>query len=250
MKWIVGKVVEQKQWAPGLFSLYFEAPLINFIPGQFVQVCFDTQLKLFRPYSLLNAPHDSRYEIYFTLVKEGHLTPQLASLAKDETIWISEKAHGRFVLDEIDNADTLWCFATGTGIGPYLSILKTSIPWQKFKKIVLIHSVRYSNELTHQNVIQSFATQFANQFVSISVVTREKTLNTLNERIPLLLESNVLENHVGSKISAHNSQVMLCGNPAMVNDVTQYLTQRGLKVNHHNDKGHITTENYWKNPMN
>ncbi len=249
MKWLSGKVIGNKQWAPGLFSLSFEAPLIDFIPGQFVQVCLDTNLKLFRPYSLLNAPSEPIYEIYYTLVKEGLLTPPLASLSRNDTVWISEKAHGRFILDEIDDADVLWCIATGTGLGPFLSMLKTSPPWHRFKKIVLIHSVRLSNELTHQDVISALKEKHAHQFHSLNIVTRERALNAFNDRVPSLLQSGALEQHLGLSIRADNAQVMLCGNPAMVNDVTKCLTQRGLKVNHHQEKGHITSENYWKNPL-
>ncbi|MGD9591725.1 MAG: ferredoxin--NADP reductase, partial [Candidatus Berkiella sp.] len=186
------------------------------------------------------------YEIYYTLVKGGGLTSQLATVNVNDTVWISEKAHGRFVLDEIDSAHSLWLFATGTGLGPFLSMLKTRAPWQKYKKIILVHSVRFNAELTHQHLINEIVAQYPLQFQTISIVTREKTIGAFNERIPKLLQNGALEEQIGASIQASNAQVMLCGNPAMVQEVTQSLAQRGLKVSHHKDKGHISFENYWK----
>lgn len=246
MKWLQGKVVGQTEWAPGLYSLFIEAPQLSFHAGQFVQLSLNIQEKIFRPYSLSNAPDDPVIEIYYTLVKQGLFSPALAALSVNAPIWVSQRASGRFILDEVSAADNLWCFATGTGLGPFLSILKTSVPWQRFKKIILIHSARYYHELTHQSLIESWQAQYPEQFHWCGVVTRECVAHTLNKRIPLLLQAGELEDNLGLRLSLQDA-VMLCGNPDMVKDVTQILLQRGMTLNHAKEKGQITIENYWKN---
>ncbi len=246
MKWIQGKVVGQTEWAPGLFSLMIEAPAFDFIPGQFVQLSLDEGQKLFRPYSLLNTPDDNVIEIYYSLVKNGALSPRLTALSLNDKIWLSAKASGRFVLNEVQNADVLWCFATGTGLGPFISILKTKAVWERFSKVVLAHSVRYINELTHQLLIETWQENYATQFHWCPFVSREPCAHARHARITSHLENKALEQSLGIDLNKTNSQVMLCGNPAMVLDATQILTQRGLEMNHVNVKGQITIENYWK----
>ncbi|MBS0286413.1 MAG: ferredoxin--NADP reductase [Proteobacteria bacterium] len=248
MKWLQGKVIGQTEWHPGLFSIFIEAPPISFQAGQFVQLSLNSQEKHFRPYSLLNAPDDPVIEIYYTLVKQGLFTPALASLSTNSPIWVSAKASGRFVLDEVSQSNNLWCFATGTGLGPFLSILKTSEPWQRFKKIILVHSVRYHHELTHQSFIESWQEKYPEQFRWCGVVTREQVAHTLNNRIPMLLQTRELENTVACELSLQDA-VMLCGNPSMVSDVTQILLQRGMRLNQAKEKGQITIESYWKNKI-
>ncbi|MBS0288966.1 MAG: ferredoxin--NADP reductase [Proteobacteria bacterium] len=244
MKWVEGKIIALTQWAPGLYSIFVKAPILPFVAGQFTQIRL-TQEKLFRTYSFVNEPADPNLEFYYVLVKAGSLTPQLATLVVDDKIWLSHKASGRFVLSEVPLAQNLWCFATGTGLGPFLSLLKTKTPWERFDRIVLVHSVRYSIELTHQRLIEAWQEQYPKQFNWCPIITREPT-HHLQERIPQLLHSKKLEETVNLSINAITSQVMLCGNPSMINDVTQLLAQRGLKLNHFRDKGHITVENYWK----
>ncbi len=247
MKWLAGKVIEQKEWSAGLYSLTIQAPQIAFIPGQFIQVSLERDQKLFRPYSLLNAPDEPYYEIYYTLLKQGKLTPQLATLSENSPIWISEKAFGRFTLAEVQKAEFLWCFATGTGLGAFLSMLKTKDPWQKFNKIVLVHSVRYKSELTHLDLREKWEKQYKNRFHWVNIVTREQADDAFVQRIPVLLENSALEKQLGMTITNENAQVMLCGNPEMVNQVTLALTQRGLSLHHAKAPGQITVENYWKN---
>ncbi len=245
MKWVEGKVVELKEWAPGLYSLYIEAPILPFVAGQFTQIKSSPQASLFRPYSLLNSPSETLIEFYFTLVNQGELTPFLAKLSPNDKIWVAEKASGRFVISEVPDAKILWLFATGTGLGAFLSMLKTKTPWERFEHIVLTHSVRYTNELTHQLIIETWQEQYPN-FHWIPVVTREQSSHALRQRLPQLLSEGRIEEHAKLQLTKDNSQVMLCGNPAMIAQMTELLIQRSLLVNHVKNKGHITVENYWK----
>ena len=248
MKWIEGKVIGQNEWAPGLYSVFIEAPILPFVAGQFTQIKADATQNLFRPYSFLNSPSDPMLEFYFTLVNQGELTPQLAALSPNDKIWVAEKASGRFVLSEVPDAQILWLFATGTGLGVFLSLLKTNTPWDRFEHIVLVHSVRYTNELTHQLLIETWQEQYPEQFHWVPVVTRDQSPHVFHQRIPQLVQDGALEAATKLTLSIATSQVMLCGNPAMVSDVAQQLSQRDFQINHAKKKGHIHVENYWKLP--
>lgn len=246
-KWVEGKIVEQKQWAPGLFSLFVEAEIAPFIAGQFAQLSLTPgEPKVFRPYSFASAPHEPLLEFYYDLIEQGTLTPSLVQKKAGDPIWVGQRAAGKFTLSEVPTASTLWMMATGTGFGVFLSLLKTPEPWERFEKIVLVHSVRTAASLTHQSLIQSWQQQFPQQFHWLPIVTREEQAGLFSQRIPDLLQSRQLESYLDEEIAVNRSQIMLCGNPAMVAQVSEVLQARGLQPNRFRQPGHITTENYWK----
>lgn len=246
MKWVKGKVISQKEWANGLFSLFVEASIPSFSAGQFIQIALDENPTLFRPYSLVNAPHEAQLEFYYSLLTEGALTPALTKLKKDEPIYLAPKAAGRFILSQVGPGEILWLFATGTGLGPFISMLKTDEPWKRFPHIVLIHSVRYLDELTHQPLIQAWQQDYAAQFHWIPIVTRERIDHVYSQRIPSLLQSGALESAAQLALSVNTSQVMLCGNPNMVEEVLTLLQERALQISRPHLAGQIHLENYWK----
>ena len=126
-----------------------------------------------RPYSFVNAPGTAPHEFYFVTVPDGPLSTRLAALAPGDPIWLLRSANGFFSVGELPDADALWCLATGTGLGPFLSILRTPEPWAKFGRIVLVHAVRRGNELTYRDVIAGIAADHPGAFTYIPMVSRE-----------------------------------------------------------------------------
>lgn len=243
--WLQGTIIERRQWTDGLFSLRFEAPLGEFKAGQFVRVALDIDgERVGRPYSLVNAPHEPLLEIYFNVVKGGPLTPHLAALEPGDTLWLSNTANGFMTLDELPEAKHLWLLATGTGIGPFLSILKTDAPWSRFERIVLGHSVQHARELAYRDLIDSLLEAHGEQLRYVPLVTRESMAGALSQRIPATLASGALEARAGIRMTAETSHVMLCGNSAMITDVTEELAKRAMHRHRRREPGHITTEKY------
>ncbi len=141
--WLSSKVIKKIQWNERLFSLRIHSGFKAFEAGQFVRVALDIAgERVARPYSLVNKPGDDYLEIYFNIVAEGPLTPKLAELEAGDEIFVTDRANGFLTADEVPECKHLWLLATGTGVGPFLSILKAEKVWQRFEKIVLGYSVR------------------------------------------------------------------------------------------------------------
>lgn len=243
--WLQGNIVERRQWTDDLFSLRFEAPLAEFKAGQFVRIALDIDgERVGRPYSLVNAPHEPLLEIYFNVVKSGPLTPRLAALEPGDTLWLGNTANGFMIIDEIPEAKHLWLLSTGTGIGPFLSILKTDAPWERFERIVLGHSVGYARELAYRGLIESLLEAHGDQLRYVPWVTRESVPGTLRQRIPATLASGELETHAGILMTPETAHVMLCGNSAMIADVSEELAKRAMHRHRRREPGHVTTEKY------
>lgn len=243
--WIEGIVVERRAWTPRLISLRIEADLAPFEAGQFVRVGLDIDgQRVGRPYSLVNAPHEPLAEIYFNIVPEGPLSPRLAHLRAGERLWLYRQAYGFLVLSEVPPAQHLWLLATGTAIGPYLSILKTDTPWQRFERIVLVHGVRTHEELAYGHLIDQLVEQHRSTLRYVPVLSREALPDMLHGRIPAQIVSGALESFCNVSLDHHSSHVMLCGNSNMIEDASQILYARGLKKHRRREPGHISTEKY------
>lgn len=244
--WNIGKVLEQKQWSKALYSLYVDSDIHPFEAGQFVKIAMEINGEVIeRPYSLVNPPDSRPLEIYYVEIPNGPLTSRLAKLRSGDEIMVAPRAHGFMILDEVPQGRHLWMMATGTGVGPFLSILATDKPWQRFERVVLVYAVRMLAELSFQERISRLLLARPRQFTFIPFLSGEPSEVALPGRIQQAIIDGRLEVRADLTISANDSQIMLCGNPQMVKDITSVLIERGLKKHRRFDTGHITAENYW-----
>lgn len=245
-KFVEGRVVGKRRWTERLYSLQVDAEVAPFQAGQFTKLALNINNEVVgRPYSFVNAPGQNPLEFYFIQVPGGLLTQRLAMLEEGDAVLVSPNGVGFLTLSEVPEARHLWLLSTGTGIGPFLSILKTEEPWQRFGRVVLAHAVRHADELAYAETIREFAQQHGEQFRFVPFVSRAETDFALQARIPEAIADGRLEDKAGVKLTPENSQVMLCGNPDMLHDTTEALLARGLKKNRRHDPGHITLESYW-----
>jgi len=244
--WLEGKVVENIHWNDGLYTLKIDADISPFTAGQFASLALmiDGE-RVARPYSFLSAPHEKPLEFFFYTADKGVLSNALYALQPGDTILVKNPANGFFTLDEVPQSPDLWMIGTGTGIAPFLSILRTTQAWEKFKNLVLLQGVRNKADLQYQDMIQGLREVHGERFRFQGFVSREEVEGTIQGRIPAAIEDGSLEEAVGLELSPENSQVMLCGNPDMVKDAVDLLKARGLTKNLRRKPGQITTENYW-----
>jgi ferredoxin--NADP+ reductase len=248
--WLEGRVAHVRRWTPTLFSLGVDVEGPAFVAGQFARLALPAppgskEPMLGRPYSFVNPPHERPHEFYVVVVPEGPLSPRLATLEPGDPIWLLARANGFFTLDEVPEAESLWCLATGTGIGPFLSMLRTDDAWAKFAHVVLAHAVRVGEELTYRDEIAGVARAHPGAFHYVPIVSREDRPGALRGRIPALIDDGRLESFAALPLAADASHVMLCGNPQMVDDVQAVLARRGMKRHRRKEPGQVTMETYW-----
>ena len=243
--WLTGKVIDNRRLNDYLTALIIDADIGNYEAGQFVRIGLpDGDEVLARPYSLVNTPQEKHLEVYFNLVEQGPLSPRLFELQSGDDILVSDNPSGFLTVSEVPESRHLWMIATGTGIGPFLAILKSEAAWQQFENIVLCYSVSYAEELAYRDIISGIRDKHGDQFRFVPVVTRELHEDALGSRVPALMQDGSLEQHAGITINAEDSHVMMCGSSAMITDVSAELMSRDMKRHRRRDPGHFTTEKY------
>ncbi len=246
-EWIEGRVVNNIQYGDELFVLQVDAGVEPFRAGQYTKLALDVDgERIARPYSFVNPPANKRLEFYFNRVPEGDFTSHLGRLGGGDQILVSREPSGFFTLDEVPEAEHLWLLATGTAIGPFISMLKTDEPWRRFSKIVLVHGVRQINDLVYKDAIAEFERRDPDQFSMVPFVTREQADFAMRGHIQDAINTGELEQRVGLKLNPEQSQVMICGNPNMIRGTKEVLSGIGLEKNLRRKPGHVTTEHYWQ----
>jgi ferredoxin--NADP+ reductase len=246
-QWLDAKVVKRTDWNDHLFSLSFScAEFPAFKAGQFTKVGVEQDGKvLSRPYSLVNDPDEEFLEIIAVPVAEGMLSPRLHDLKIGDPLKVMAPATGFLVLDEVPESKNLWLIATGTGVGPFLSILSGQEVWQKFAQVTLVYGMRLTCDLAYRPLIDRCMADHPEQFHFVPVVSREDSVGALRGRIPELLSSEKIQLHANQGLNSDDSQVMLCGNPDMIEDAMQVLIDMGLSKHLRRSPGQISMERYW-----
>ncbi|MGH8746768.1 MAG: ferredoxin--NADP reductase, partial [Burkholderiales bacterium] len=153
---------------------------------------------------------------------------------------------GFLVLSEVPHAETLWLMSTGTGLAPFLSILCTEAPWQRYRRVVLVHAARFATELVYGELLGAISRERgAERFRRVTIVSREQAPGSLSGRIPAAIGDGRLEAAASAQLRPEISQVMLCGNPEMLREAAAVLGMRGMKKNRRRTPGQITVESFW-----
>jgi ferredoxin--NADP+ reductase len=244
-KWLEGRVVENRHWTPTLYSLKVAGPALSFQAGQFVRIALDVGgERIARPFSFVNPPDDPMLEFYGVIVPDGPLSPRLALLRPGDALYYADNPSGFLILAEVPPAEDLWLVSTGTGIAPFLSILRTEAPWRTYRRVILVHAVRRASELVYRDFIDAAKRRYGEQFRYVTFVSREPHAGSLEGRIPAAIRDGRLEAAAGP-FAPERSQFMLCGNPDMVKDVQAALSERGLRKHRRRAPGQITVETFW-----
>lgn len=280
------KVIEVTRWAPTLLSFKVTRPDgFKFTAGQFVRlgihgkdlqyfaqnnetklITFKTQGHeeqghetqdkpidldgyVFRAYSVASSPYDEFIEFFSVVIPEGEFTSKVNHIQVGDSLLLNTTPFGYLTLAryQLPLPNDLWLLATGTGLAPFLSILKTIDVWQQYQRIILVYSARTAQELAYQAEIGSIKSIYGDNgaaFVFLPIVTREADYAGEKSRVPNLIVSGKLTELVGQKLDKERSHVMLCGNPQMVEDTKEALKSIGLTMNRRGE-GNIAVENYW-----
>ncbi len=243
---IDGRVLSNTALTHRLYSLRIEVQLLPFEAGQFVRLeLTNNNEKVAKPYSLVNAPDDPVAEVFFNTVPDGLLSNTLAKLQAGDLVAVSQPAAGFFTLNDTPAARDLWLIATGTGLGPYLSILRTAQLWEHYEHVVLVHGAPLREELVYRNLIDAVQSEHADSFQYIPCVSREDNPEGFRGRVTDVLDNGKLEQRTGLEINESDSAVMLCGNHNMITDMQTLLAQRGMRKHLRHKPGQIIIEQYF-----
>ncbi|MCF8199602.1 MAG: ferredoxin--NADP reductase [Sulfuritalea sp.] len=251
-KWTNERVLSIRYWTPTLLSFRTTRyRSFRFTPGHYTRLALGAENDLvWRPFSLASGAYDDFLEFIAVLVPGGAFSEPLGQLRTGDTIRVDKASYGFLTIDQLAPGKDLWLLASGTGLGPYLSILRDPAVWQNYEHLILVHSVRHASELAWRDDIAKFpeGEMFAEAKATLSylpVVTREAGATALAERIPLLLADGRLEAAAGTALDLESSRVMVCGNPEMARELRQLLSRRRFTTNRRSLPGQMAFEKYW-----
>ena len=242
-----------------------DAALFDFKPGQFAvlglqgsaprvpeatpeEPASEPDKLIRRAYSIASSSVERRYiEFYVTLITSGQFTPRLFALKHGDRVFLGPKASGMFTLDRVALDKSVILIATGTGLAPYVSMLRTMLMTETERKFVVLHGARYSWDLGYRGELESLARLRPN-FTYIPSITRpdqDPHFHGRTGRIQTVLEQGAIEKDAGLELDPAKTDVFLCGNPEMVKAVKAQLEPKGFISGDSKNPGTIHVEEYW-----
>jgi ferredoxin--NADP+ reductase len=244
------RVLSVRHWTDRLFSFRTtRTPSFRFRSGQFVMMGLEGGGKpLLRAYSLASAHYDDELEFFSIKVPDGPLTSRLQHLKEGDEVLIGRKPTGTLIVDNLKPGRTLFLLGTGTGLAPFLSIVRDPEAYERFERIVVAHGVRWIKDLAYGDFLANdlprdeFVGDLAREkLIYYPTVTREPFRN--QGRLSLALTTGKLTETPGAPpVDAAQDRFMLCGSPAMLADLRAILDARGFIEGNHGEPGDYVIE--------
>lgn len=244
------KVTSVHHWNDTLFSFKTSRdPGFRFKNGHFIMIGLEQEGRpLMRAYSIASANYEEELEFFSIKVQDGPLTSKLQKIQVGDEILMSRKPTGTLLIDHLVPGRNLYLISTGTGLAPFMSIIKDPETYEMFDNVILTHGTREVSELAYQDLIQSelpnheyFGDLVRDKLIYYPTVTREPYVN--QGRITELLDSGKLADDIGlPPINLDDDRFMICGSPSMLKDTCSILDAKGFKEARHGDLGHYVIE--------
>ena len=243
------RVTSVRHWNDTLFSFTTTRdPGFRFKNGHFTMIGLETDGKpLMRAYSIASANYEEELEFFSIKVQDGPLTSRLQKIEVGDEIMVSRKPTGTLIADNLLPGKNLWMISTGTGLAPFISIIKDPEVYEAFDNVIVTHGVRYKSELAYQDEIEDLPNnEFFGEMVEgklkyYPAVTREEFRNT--GRLTHAMESGKLTSDLGlPDFNLENDRFMVCGSPAMLKDTCAILDRMGFEEAKQGHQGHYVIE--------
>jgi ferredoxin--NADP+ reductase len=230
----VERVTWLRHWTPDLFSLRTTRdPSFRFASGQFVMLGLEVEGKpLLRAYSIASAYYADELEFYSIKVKDGPLTSRLMNIAEGDEVLVGRKPTGTLVLDGLRPGRNLYLLGTGTGLAPFLSLVRDPEVYERFDKVIVTHTAREVGDLNYREFLEhelpndpDLGEMITPKLIYYPTVTREpfKTRG----RITDLIESGQIFEDIGlPPLDKTRDRLMLCGGPSVLADLKSLLLAR------------------------
>lgn len=235
------RVISVHHWNDTLFSFRTTRdPALRFENGHFVMMGLEVNGRpLLRAYSIASANHDEHLEFFSIKVADGPLTSRLQNIQVGQSVLVSRKPTGTLVIRDLKPGKTIYLFSSGTGLAPFLSIIHDPETYARFENVVLVHGVRFKDELAYAELIETrlplheyLGEMVRERLFYYPTVTRESFRN--EGRITTLIESGQLFADIGlPPLNPETDRAMICGSPAMLADISAILDARGFVISPH-----------------
>jgi ferredoxin/flavodoxin---NADP+ reductase len=243
-------VLGVRHWTNRLFSFTTTRdPSFRFRSGEFTMIGMTVDEKpLLRAYSVASAHYEDRLEFLSIKVPDGPLTSRLQHLKVGDPVIVGRKSTGTLVLDNLVAGRNLYLLGTGTGLAPFLSVIKDPETYDRFEKVILVHGCRHIAELAYSELISDtlpndelLGELIRAQLLYYPTVTREPFRN--NGRITELMASGKLYRDLGlADLDVAQDRVMICGGPGVMQDARAHLLERGFAEGNHGEPGQFVVE--------
>jgi ferredoxin--NADP+ reductase len=238
-----------------------EAP--TFLPGQYATIGVppvegeaEQQAKKglarfwLRPYSIASSPKQRDFlEFYVALVHDGHFTPKLWQLQEGDRLWMAPKCKGTFTMENVPTGKTIVCISTGTGLAPFMSMLKQHRGTNRWDRFVVVHGTRFSADLGYRGELERIAAEDPTvRYIPTCSREPEDGPNWmgLRGRVNVAIEEKTFADLAGVALDPATCHVFLCGNPQMIEEVEADLHTRGFTTyTKQNPEGNVHHEKYW-----
>jgi ferredoxin--NADP+ reductase len=231
------KVLSVHHWTDRLFSFTTTRDMgLRFSNGHFTMIGLMVNNKpLLRAYSIVSPNYEEHLEFLSIKVPDGPLTSRLQHIQVGDSIIVGRKPTGTLLVDYLLPGKNLYMLSTGTGMAPFLSVLRDPETYERFEKVILVHGVRQVNELAYHDYLTQELPQHellgemvSSQFLYYPTVTREPYKNT--GRITDLMDNGKLFADLGlPTLDPKQDRVMICGSPQMLKDLKSLLEHRGFQ---------------------
>ena len=230
------EVLSVHHWNDTLFSFTTTRdPGFRFENGQFIMIGLEVDGKpLMRAYSIVSANYEEHMEFFSIKVQDGPLTSRLQKIKVGDKILASKKPTGTLLVDNLKPGKHLYLLATGTGLAPFMSVIKDPEVYDRFDKVIITHGVREVSELAYQDIIKElpdnefFGEMVQGKLLYYPTVTRED-FHTQGRLTDAVLSGEMTEALGLPDISVEDDRFMLCGSPSMLKDFCEILDELGFK---------------------
>lgn len=229
-----------RPWSDKTFSFTLSRPRdFDFASGEFVTLGLKRDGRLIaRAYSIVSPAEAPELEFLSIHVPDGPLTSQLVHVQPGDAIWLNSKPTGSLTLEHVLPGRVLYMIATGTGLAPFMSLVRDPATRARFDAVVLVHSVRTVAELAYRDELEARADS---RFHYVPTVTREP-FDTPGRGSTLFLSGRLADKLGLPAADSEHDRVMICGNPEMTREMTETLKSRGWTLTNHRGVGNFTTE--------
>lgn len=244
------EVLSVHHWNDTLFSFTTSRdPGFRFKNGHFTMIGLEHEGRpLMRAYSIASANHEEQLEFFSIKVQDGPLTSKLQRIQVGDQILISRKPTGTLINDNLLPGKHLYLISTGTGLAPFMSIIKDPEIYEQYDQVILTHGVRELSELAYADVIQDhlpsneyFGDMVSNKLLYYPTVTREPFRN--QGRLTDLIATGKLTKDLGlPDLNTDDDRFMICGSPSMIKDTTSILNSMGFTEARNGHVGHYVIE--------